>query len=110
MFQSFPMNIWISSDVNNSLRSIRFGLHVIDVNTLIDTEFDKQLALRIKSQTESFLHFYAWEILVLMFTTIHMLFEIANGLWDNRETDIENIEQTVTRLYQSQNSHLYDEN
>jgi len=39
---------------------------------------------------------------VLMFATIHILLETANGLWDQREIEIEDIEQTVTRLYKCQ--------
>jgi len=84
IFQLYPMRSAISEEFNNTLRSIRLGIYVK------------------KSIGESFLSFYIWEILVLMFITIHILLEISIGLWDIRETDIENIEQTVSRLYSSQ--------
>lgn len=84
LFQTYPINSWISDTLNNDLKSWRVGLYV-------------------KSSGEkSFLSFYIYEILVLMFCIIHMLKLISTGLWSVRETDIEDIEGAVTRLYNSQ--------
>lgn len=82
VFQTYPLQFWISEDFNNSLRSARLGVYVRD-----------------QTEKQTFLSFYVWEILVLMFATIHVLFEISIGLWDTRETELENVEDTVTRLY-----------
>jgi hypothetical protein len=84
IFQSFPLREWISESFNNDLKSMRLGLHV-----------------RASSE-RSFLSFYIFEILILMFCIIHVLKIISIGLWRVRETDIENIEEAVHRLYQSQ--------
>ena len=84
IFQTYPLRFWISEGFNNGLRSARLGIYVRD-----HTE-------------KTFLSFYLWEILVLMFATIHVLFEISIGLWDTRETELENVESTVSRLYASQ--------